>query len=191
MDRLARARCVRSAAAASGIAARSIGPFFAAAYAVGRLIACCLPLVALETISLTVCDLLPPFVGTPAKGVTGLGPEALVPPVAILKALIPIRDPSSMRGIMVPVVVAGLMTLVWIFRGFVILVRPRGARYLEFQTHPNRNLHRCSYQNLPKRYFENSVLDRKNRYQSATFRHFYLWNEIETTPLLLAAKHHF
>ena len=93
--------------------------------------------------------------------------------------------------LMVPVVVAGLMTLVWIFRGFLTLVRPRGARYLEFQTHPNRNLHRCSYQNLPKRYFENSVLDRKNRYQSATFRHFYLWNEIETTPLLLAAKHHF
>ena len=101
-------RRIVSAAAASGIAARSIGPFVAAAYAVGRLVACCLPLVALETISLTVCDLLPPFVGTPAKGVTGLGPEALVPPVAILKALIPIRDPSSMRGIMVPVVVADL-----------------------------------------------------------------------------------
>ena len=101
-------RGILSAAAASGIAARSIGPFFAAAYAVGRLIACCLPLVALETISLAVCDLLPSFVGTPTKGVTGLGPKALVSPVAILKAFIPIRDPSSMRRIMVPVVVADL-----------------------------------------------------------------------------------
>lgn len=99
--------------------------------------------------------------------------------------------PSTVRkaGLTVLIVFAGLMRLMLIAQH--CLAPLRDARSLGFQTHPNRNLHRCSYQNLPGRYFENSVLDRRRRYLSTACRHFCLWNEIEPTLLLLVAKLHF
>jgi hypothetical protein len=72
---------------------------------------------------------------------------------------------------------------------------PRGTHFPGSQIHLNRNLHRCSYQNLPRRYFENSVLNYTNQYQSTVCHHVGHWRNLSDSIRMIlhlwVAKHRF